>query len=78
MICFRLQVLSALRGMVDIIDANGTDGLIKKYSLKVLEELGEHLTDEIMTDLNYQVDELQRSPKEVAKEFLQNEGLLPK
>ncbi|WP_089983456.1 glycine betaine ABC transporter substrate-binding protein [Clostridium sp. C105KSO13] len=64
--------------MVDIIDANGTDGLIKKYSLKVLEELGEHLTDEIMTDLNYQVDELQRSPKEVAKEFLQNEGLLPK
>lgn len=94
---------------VDIIDANGTDGLIKKYSLKVLkddqnyfppyyaipviraetikeypeiepvlEELGEHLTDEIMTDLNYQVDELQRTPEEVAKEFLQNEGLLTK
>ncbi|WP_333813380.1 glycine betaine ABC transporter substrate-binding protein [Muricomes intestini] len=94
---------------VDVIDAYATDGLIKKFSLKVLkddqnyfppyyaipiirsealreypeivpllEELGEHLTDEVMTDLNYQVDQLQRTPREVAKEFLQSEGLISK
>jgi osmoprotectant transport system permease protein len=92
---------------VDVIDAYATDGLIKKFSLKVLEddkqyfppyyampiiradalekypeiaplmeELGEYLTDEVMVELNYQVDELQRTPKEVAREFLQSKGLI--
>lgn len=41
-----------------------------------LEKLGELLTDETVTDLNYQVDELQRNPKDVAIEFLEKSGLL--
>jgi osmoprotectant transport system permease protein len=94
---------------VDVIDAAATDGLIKKFNLKllkddqnyfppyyaipvvrpetlkeypeiepVLAELGDHLTDDVMAGLNYQVDEQQRKPADVAKEFLQKEGLLSK
>lgn len=35
-----------------------------------IEELGEVLTDEVMVELNYKVDELQMEPAEVAHEFL--------
>lgn len=42
----------------------------------VLEELGEVLTDEVMIELNYQVDELQRQPRTVAREFLIAQGLI--
>lgn len=96
-----------LNGDVDVIDAFATDGLLKKFELKVLEddkaffppyyampiiraealeecpeiaplmeELGEYLTDQVMMDLNYQVDELQQTPELVAREFLQSKGLL--
>lgn len=37
---------------------------------KVLNALGPYLTDEIMQDLNYQVDELGKSPEKVATDFL--------
>jgi len=37
----------------------------------VLKELGETLTDEVMTELNYKVDELLMNPEDVAKEFLE-------
>lgn len=43
---------------------------------EVLQELGEHLTNEVMMDLNYKVDELQESPSQVAKEFLKDAGLI--
>lgn len=42
----------------------------------VLNELGEVLTNEIMVELNYQVDELQRQPRQVANEFLKEQGLI--
>lgn len=37
---------------------------------KVLNALGTYLTDEVMQDLNYQVDELGKSPEKVATDFL--------
>ncbi len=37
---------------------------------KVLNALGPYLTDEVMQDLNYQVDELGKSPAKVATDFL--------
>lgn len=36
----------------------------------ILRKLSRALTDEVMTDLNYQVDELQKKPKDVARNFL--------
>ena len=42
----------------------------------ILEELGEVLTNEVMMELNYKVDELQESPSKVAKDFLQSKGLI--
>jgi len=41
-----------------------------------LDALGEVLTNEIMIELNYQVDELQRQPRTVAREFLLEQGLI--
>ena len=38
--------------------------------IPIIEELGDFLTDDIMVELNYQVDELQLDPKNVAYEFL--------
>lgn len=92
---------------IDVIDAFTTDGLLKKFNLKiladdkhffppyyaipiagsnvldeypeinvVLEELGEYLTNEVMMELNYKVDELQESPLQVAKEYLKEVGLI--
>ncbi|HIR48468.1 MAG TPA: ABC transporter permease subunit [Candidatus Faecimonas gallistercoris] len=37
---------------------------------EVLNNLGTYLTDEVMQDLNYQVDELGKSPEKVATDFL--------
>ena len=41
-----------------------------------MEELNPLLTDEVMGELNYKVDELQQSPEEVAHEFLKEHGLI--
>ncbi len=42
----------------------------------IIEELGDMLTDEVMIELNYKVDELQMEPDVVAKEFLMENGLI--
>lgn len=42
----------------------------------IIDELGGALTDEIMIELNYKVDELQIEPEVVAREFLLESGLL--
>lgn len=44
----------------------------------LLKELGSHLTDSVMMELNYQVDEEQKQPKDVAHTFLVQEGLISK
>ncbi|MGL4912246.1 MAG: glycine betaine ABC transporter substrate-binding protein [Romboutsia sp.] len=90
-----------------VIDAFGTDGLIKKFGLKVLEDdknffvpyyavplvsnntLNKHpelkdvfnmlegkINEDIMMNLNYQVDELGKTPEEVAHKFLIDEKLI--
>lgn len=92
---------------VDIVDAFSTDGLLKKFDLRVLtddkqffppyyampiiradtlkkypeiqplmDKLGATLNNKVMTELNYQVDELQKEPHIVAKEFLKKQGLI--
>ncbi len=94
---------------VQIIDAFMTDGLLKKFQLKVLEddknffppyhavptireevlkkhpeiekaceELNPLLTEEVMQELNYEVDELGKSPREAAHEWLVKEGIIKK
>ena len=51
--------------------------LVKHPELKdALNELAGRLTDDKMRNLNYKVDSLKESPAKVAKEFLQEEGLL--
>lgn len=42
---------------------------------EILERLGNLLDEETMIELNYQVDELQKDPKEVVREFLTNNKL---
>lgn len=42
----------------------------------IIEEIAPLLTNEVMIDLNYQVDELRKDPKDVAREFLQENNLL--
>lgn len=44
--------------------------------IPLLETLGEFLNNEVMIDLNYEVDELQRNPEDVAREFLLEKGLV--
>ncbi len=92
---------------VQVIDAFATDGLLKKFNLRILEDdqsffppyyampimkqstydrypeiepllndLGSRLDNETMMELNYQIDELGRTPEEVAREFLKNQGLV--
>ncbi len=53
-------------------------GLLEEYPEiePVLDELGEVLTNEIMIDLNYRVDELQEQPRKVAHDFLVEQGLI--
>ncbi|MEH7352088.1 glycine betaine ABC transporter substrate-binding protein [Neobacillus drentensis] len=43
---------------------------------KAINTLSGKLSDEKMRELNYKVDSLKQSPAKVAKEFLENEGLL--
>lgn len=92
---------------VDVVDAFSTDGLLKKFNLKILEDdkqffppyyaiplvrgetlkkypelaplmdkLGLVLNNDVMMELNYQVDELQKEPNIVAREFLKKQGLI--
>jgi len=44
--------------------------------IPIIEELGDQLTDQIMAELNYKVDELQMEPKDVAHEFLIEHGFI--
>lgn len=43
---------------------------------EILEELAPLLTNEIMVELNYKVDELQQSPVDTARDFLKESGLI--
>ena len=96
-----------MSGECDVIDAYSTDGLLKKFDLKVLKddkqfflpynaipvtndrvkedfpviekllnELGQYLKEETMVVLYYRVDELKQKPSDVAKDFLQEKGLI--
>ena len=53
-------------------------GLLAEYPEieGVLDELGEVLTNDIMVELNYKVDELGQQPRTVAREFLIEQGLI--
>ena len=42
----------------------------------ILDELGSILTNEVMMELNYKVDELQESPSKVARDFLESKGMI--
>lgn len=42
----------------------------------ILSELGLLLTDDVMMELNYKVDELQQSPMKVAEDFLKDKGII--
>lgn len=44
----------------------------------LLDKLVSLLTNEVMTELNYSVDELRKSPEEVAREFLEKQNLIRK
>jgi osmoprotectant transport system permease protein len=92
-----------------VIDANSTEGLVKKYKLKILDDdkgffppyyaapivredtlekypelkkvlnmLSGKISQEKMMELNYQVDEEGKSPEDVARNFLVQEGLISK
>lgn len=94
-------------GEINVIDAFSTDGLLKKFNLKtleddkeffppyyaipviradalekypeitgIMEELAPVLTNDVMIELNYKVDELQQSPADVARDFLKENGLI--
>ncbi|WP_443659781.1 hypothetical protein [Clostridium algidicarnis] len=55
-------------GDINLLDAYATDSELKQYNLKVLE-------DE-MRKMNYEVNVEGKSSKDVAKEYLEKEGLL--
>lgn len=92
---------------VDVVDAFATDGLLKKFKLKVLEDdkkyfppyyavpviredtlnqypelkkvindLSSQLTNDAMMEMNYEVDELGKEPREVAHNYLVKQGLI--
>ncbi len=44
--------------------------------IQPIEELGTYLTNEIMMELNYKVDELQQQPRKVAHDFLKEKGIV--
>lgn len=52
--------------------------VLEKYPeiIPAIEELNTVLSDEVMMELNYKVDELQQKPDVVAKEFLKEKGLI--
>ena len=43
-----------------------------------MSKLVPYLTDEVMQEMNYQVDEVGKNPEEVAKEFLLANNLIEK
>ncbi|WP_271813557.1 glycine betaine ABC transporter substrate-binding protein [Clostridium beijerinckii] len=51
---------------------------LKKYPeiQPLVEEIGDLLNNDVMGELNYEVDELKKDPKDVAVEFLQKNGLI--
>ncbi|CUU48510.1 glycine betaine ABC transporter substrate-binding protein [Clostridium beijerinckii] len=51
---------------------------LKKYPeiQPLVEEVGDLLNNDVMGELNYEVDELKKDPKDVAVEFLQKNGLI--
>lgn len=56
------------------------ENIMENYSeiIPILEDLGEVLSDDVMRELNYQVDEEGRKPEEVASEFLIEKNLIEK
>lgn len=54
------------------------EDIVEQYPeiVEVINELGSYLDNETMTELNYKVDELQLEPELVAREFLQEQGLI--
>ena len=44
----------------------------------LMSKLGPYLTDDVMQEMNYQVDEVGKNPEEVAKEFLLTNNLIEK
>jgi osmoprotectant transport system permease protein len=52
--------------------------VLEKYPeiAPLVEEVGELITDDAMIELNYEVDELKKDPKDVALEFLQKNKLI--
>lgn len=54
------------------------DDIVEEYPeiVPIIEELGSKLTDDIMMELNYKVDELQMEPDVVARDFLVENGLI--
>lgn len=52
--------------------------IIEEYPeiVPIIEELGAILTDKIMVELNYKVDILQMEPNVVARQFLEEQGML--
>lgn len=48
-----------------------------KDIIPLIESLGKELTDEIMMELNYRVDELQQDPRTVALDFLRQRKMIP-
>lgn len=101
------RYLALEKGEVQVIDAFTTDGLLKKFNLKVLQDdeqyfppyyatpvmrqetydkypevvaalndLGSYLTDSVMQELNYRVDEERQDPKKVARDFLLEKHLI--
>lgn len=56
------------------------EDILKKYPEiePLIEQLGDILSNEVMIELNYKVDELQMDPSVVAREFLIEKGLIKK
>lgn len=54
------------------------DEIVEEYPeiVPIIEELGSKLSDEIMMELNYKVDEEQMEPEVVAKDFLVENGFI--
>ena len=54
------------------------EDILKEYPEleDVIDRLGEYLTDQVMQELNYQVDEEGRDPAEVARDFLTENELI--
>lgn len=102
-----IRYTSLKQNEAQVIDAFSTDGLIKKFDLKILEDdkkffvpyyavplvnnetlekypeledvfniLTGKIDEETMSELNYQVDELGKSPEEVAHKFLVDSKLI--